>query len=284
MPQHKVLAEILSLDPQRDHQRIGYLSCVYEFPWDTTRALEFALYRTYAVPSIAELLDKTGEFRQRARKRYDDTDLLISEIFEHGYDSERGRAAIRRMNQMHGRYAISNDDMLYVLSTFVYEAPRWIDQYSWRKYTEQERLSLFYSWREIGRLMNIRDIPASYEAFERFNIDYERKNFRFTEANRRIADATADLFVEMFVPFMPKPLARPFIYAMLDEALIEAFGYPKPSWFLRWMTQSLLKLRGRIVAMLPERDKPVLRTAIRRPSYPNGYSTPDQLGVKEQGG
>src|SRR5687768_15301280 len=118
MPKHKVLSEIESLDPQRDHQRFSYLILVYEFPWDTTRSLEFALYRTYAVPSISGLLDMTGEFAARARKRYDDTDLLISEIFEHGYDSERGRAAIRRMNQMHGRFPISNEDMLYVLSTF----------------------------------------------------------------------------------------------------------------------------------------------------------------------
>jgi hypothetical protein len=49
------------------------------------------------VPSIAQLFASTGEFTDRALKRYDDTDLLISTFAENGYDSAVGRAAIRRM-------------------------------------------------------------------------------------------------------------------------------------------------------------------------------------------
>jgi hypothetical protein len=70
----------------------------------TPRALELALSHTFAVPSIAQLLASTGEFTDRALKRYDDTDLLISTFAENGYDSAVGRAAIRRMNQIHGRF------------------------------------------------------------------------------------------------------------------------------------------------------------------------------------
>src|SRR5688500_2216569 len=98
----RLLAEIRRLDPQRDHQRIVFLSTRLEFPFDTTRALEFALFRTFAVPSVSALLDQTQEFAQRPQRRYDDTDLLVSELMEHGYDSERGRRALRRINQLHG--------------------------------------------------------------------------------------------------------------------------------------------------------------------------------------
>src|SRR5919109_4579005 len=107
------LEEILRLDPVADHKRIVHLHVCYEFPFDTTRSLEFALFRTYAVPSIARLLDSTGEFGERAQKRYDDTDILISTFAEQGYDSEPGRRAIRRMNQIHGRFPIANEDFLY---------------------------------------------------------------------------------------------------------------------------------------------------------------------------
>src|SRR5215472_12863431 len=100
-----ILEQIRALDPVRDHQRIVFLSTCYEFPFDTTRSLEFALFRTFCVPSISALLDRTGEFRERAQKRYDDTDLIVSELMERGYDSARGRAALRRMNQLHGRFA-----------------------------------------------------------------------------------------------------------------------------------------------------------------------------------
>src|SRR4051794_4723936 len=112
MPKHKILDEILTLDPVKDHHKIMFYDLCYEFPFDIARALEFALFRTYAVPSISGLLDRTGEFNSHAQKRYDDTDLILNEIAENGYDSERGRAAIRRMNQMHGRFGISNDDFL----------------------------------------------------------------------------------------------------------------------------------------------------------------------------
>ena len=65
------LAEIRRLDPVRDHVRIVHLDACYEFPFDTTRALELAFSRTFAVPSIAQLLASTGEFTDRALKRYD---------------------------------------------------------------------------------------------------------------------------------------------------------------------------------------------------------------------
>jgi hypothetical protein len=73
------------------------------FPWDTTRSLELALFRTFASPRIGGLLHATQEFEARAQKRYDDTDLIVSEIVEYGYDSDRGRRAIARMNAIHGR-------------------------------------------------------------------------------------------------------------------------------------------------------------------------------------
>src|SRR5436853_6098524 len=92
-----VLREIDALDALRDHQRITFLTCRVDFPWDTTRALEFALFRTFCVPSISALLHRTGEFEKRTQRRYDDTDIIISEMMEHGYDSDRGSAALKRM-------------------------------------------------------------------------------------------------------------------------------------------------------------------------------------------
>src|SRR5438552_18976731 len=151
MARPSILAQIQALDPVRDHQRIVFLSTRYDFPFDTVRSLELALFRTFCVPSIGGLLDRTGEFRRRAQKRYDDTDIIVSELMEHGYDSERGKAALRRMNQLHGRFPIANEDFLYVLSTFVFEPIRWNACYGWRPLCPQERLGLFYFWREAGR-------------------------------------------------------------------------------------------------------------------------------------
>jgi hypothetical protein len=279
MGRTSILGQIQSLDPQKDHQRIVFLSTCYEFPFDTTRALEFALFRTFAVPSIAALLDQTGEFQQRAQKRYDDTDIIVSELMECGYDSDRGKAALRRMNQLHGRFAIANADFLYVLSTFIYEPIRWNRRYGWRAMCHQERVGMFYFWREVGRHMGINDLPEDYDAFESFNIEYERTHYRRTEASHRVGMATRDLFVSWF-PRWLHGLVRQAIHAMLDDPLIDAFGFPMPSRVTRRLVEGALKLRARMLRWLPARRRPRLRTAMRRPTYPHGYRV-EHLGPPE---
>jgi hypothetical protein len=60
MSRGPILAEIRRLDPERDHQHIVHLSTCHAFPFDTMRAIEFALFGTFAVPSISALLDQPG--------------------------------------------------------------------------------------------------------------------------------------------------------------------------------------------------------------------------------
>jgi hypothetical protein len=276
MARPSILAQIRSLDPWRDHQRIVFLSTCYDFSFDTTRALEFALFRTFCVPGIGALLDRTGEFRQRAQKRYDDTDLIVSELVEWGYDSDRGRRALRRMNQLHGRFAISNDDFRYVLSTFVFEPLRWNARYGWRLMSAQERLAWFYFWREVGRRMGIKDLPEVPNEFERYNRDYERVHFRYTDASGRVGSATRELFLRWF-PLVLRPVVRGAIHAMLDEPVLAAFGFPRPSWLARRFVVGALKLRARVLRWLPPRRRPRLRTQLRHRSYPRGYRI-EELG------
>jgi ER-bound oxygenase mpaB/B'/Rubber oxygenase, catalytic domain len=266
----RYLREIERLDPVADNQRIVHLDVCYEFPFDTTRSLELALFRTFAVPSVAALLDSTGEFAARAQKRYDDTDLILSTIAEHGYDSELGRRAIRRMNRIHGRFEITNDDLLYVLSSFVYEPIRWNKRFGWRRLTETERLATFHFWREVGRRMAIREIPERYEDFQRFNEDYERRHFRRTDASQRVGLATRDMFLAWF-PWLPRRLGAPAIYALMDDRLLDAFGFPRPSPALRAAVEGALRVRGRVVALLPARRRPRLRTKRRTRTYRRGY-------------
>ena len=71
--------QICRLDPERDFEEIYRIVLAHEFPWDMNQALSFALFRTYAVPSIGRLLDETGEFARDTQKRYDDTVLLLDE-------------------------------------------------------------------------------------------------------------------------------------------------------------------------------------------------------------
>jgi len=258
------------LDPRRDCAAIARELGTIAFPWDTTRSLELALFRTFASPRIGGLLHRTGEFESRAQKRYDDTDLIVSEIVSNGLDSERGRRAIARVNALHARFAIPNEDFLYVLSTFVFEPIRWNARFGWRRLTETEKLGWFWFWREVGERMHLRDLPASFEDFERFSVAYEAEHFRFTKANQQVATATREMFAGWF-PRPVRPLVRRSIHGLLDPSLQRAFGLPEAPKWLAWTTQRALQARALALRWLPKRRRPVLRTSIPRAGYPRGY-------------
>ena len=141
IPRDHWLRRIERLDPVADAAQVYGITARHEFPWDMNQALSFALFRTYAVPSIGVLLHDTGQFTQATQKRYDDTGLLLDAILEHGFDSDTGKAAVRRINRMHGMYAISNDDLRYVPCTFVVTPERWLDRFGWRPLSAGERIA-----------------------------------------------------------------------------------------------------------------------------------------------
>lgn len=271
-------AKISQLDPDRDHEEISFLLSCHVFPWDLERALEFALFRTFAVPSISGLLAETGEFTHRPRKRYDDTELILFEILEHGMNSLRGKRAIRRMNSMHSRFQISNEEFLYVLSTFIFEPIRWLEKYAYRPMTEIEKQGVFSNYLELGRRMNLKNIPQTLEEFERYNLDYESKHFQFASSNKLIADKTIDLLLGFYLPKFLFGIGRPFVYALLDEPLSRALGLPKASKWRKWLIEKMLAIRAFFHRISSEPQHPVLGTRRKRPTYPEGYQI-EELGT-----
>lgn len=276
------LREIARLDPATDYEEIYRIAVTREFPWDMNQALSFALFRTYAVPSIGRLLDRTGAFARDAQKRYDDTVLLLDEISLHGLHSEGGRRAIRRVNQMHGAYDISDEDMRYVLATFVVVPRRWIDDYAWRPFTDAEVEASVRYYQELGRLMGIREIPATYDAFERLLDVHEAAHFGYDEGGRRVADTTLAL-VRSFYPRAAATTVDVFSRAMMDQALLDAFAYRSPPVPVVRAVRAGLRLRGRLERALPARRTPLhARDLPRIRSYPDGFDV-DRLGTFPRG-
>ncbi|MEU5978282.1 oxygenase MpaB family protein [Streptomyces sp. NPDC047315] len=275
MQRYDRLKQIQRMDPERDFHRMYQLIATHEFPWDFSRSLELALFRTYAVPSIGGLLARTAEFGTRAQKRYDDTALLLDAIVEHGFDDERGRTAIRRINQMHRSYDISNDDMRYVLCTFVVMPKRWIDRYGWRRLTDVELRACVGYYRHLGRQMGIQQVPATFEEFEDCLDSYEAEHFGWNEGGRAVAESTLALMASWY----PRPLApavRAASAALLDEPLRRAFRYPEPAPALRAAVDGALRLRGRFVRLLPPRRTPHFgRQNWEVKGYPQGHRLAD---------
>ncbi|MFD8673489.1 oxygenase MpaB family protein [Streptomyces seoulensis] len=279
MKRFKRLDQIRRMDPVADAPEIYRLSVAFEFPWDYTRALELALYRTYAVPSIGRLLAETAELTERSQRRYDDTALLLDAVVEHGFAAREGRTAIRRINQMHRSYDISDDDMRYVLSTFVVMPRRWIDTYGWRRLSRHEIVATTEYYRTLGRHMGIPGIPETFEEFEALLDAYERDHFAWDQRSRQVSDATLDLMVSWY-PRPLAPLLRTVTLSLLDEPLLRAFRYEAPSATAASLVRRAVRFRGRLVRLLPPRRAPhFARQNWEIKSYPNGYRTAD-LGTR----
>jgi hypothetical protein len=267
-----------ALDPEIDYVEIVQNLALYEFTWDITQSLSFALFRTYAVPSVGRLLDETGQFTGVCQKRYDDTALLLEAPFVHGFESEAGRTAIRRINQMHRMYDISNDDMRYVLATFVVVPKRWLDAYGWRPLSDTELRATVNYYRALGRHMNIKDIPATYDEFMHLMDDYERAHFAYDAGGRRVADATLALMGTFYPRVLRGPIDRAS-KAFMDPPLLDAFAYADPGDATRKAVRAAMAVRARVLRWTPSKRTPRFTADLPRiKSYPDGYDLA-QLGT-----
>ncbi|GAB3504734.1 oxygenase MpaB family protein [Spirosoma knui] len=272
-----VQQELKRLDPVRDNQRIVHLLTAYEFPFDITRALELALFHTYASPRVSGLLAQTGEFERHGQKRYDDTSRLIAAFMEAGYDSDIGQRAITHMNYIHGHYRIANEDYLFVLSTFIFYPITWVNRYGWRTLSSAEELALFYFFCEVGKRMHLVDIPPTLAELRAFTDAYEARHFRYTDSNRRIADATVQI-VKGWFPTVLHPFVRPAVAGMIDEKLALAFGYKRPpGWFIALLNIALW-IRKWPLRWLTFKPYPSLVANTTFRHYPDGVPAIEAVG------
>lgn len=278
------VAHIETLDAEKDAHQIVAVSSAYDFAQDMEISLGLAFFRTFAIPSIAKILDETKQFENFGQKRYDDTTLLLAEFLENGLDSERGKEAIRRLNQIHAHYDISNEDFLYTLSTFIFEPIRWNARFGWRPFVEKEKLAAYYLWRRVGQLMGIKHIPETYAAMEDFNLRFEREKFRYTIEAERVSRGTLRV-LGGFLPKLPflESLVSESICALMDKPLREAVGFSDPHPLIEKTMVTLFKARAWGLLHFGSATKePEYVTKRRFPSYPNGYKIaelgPENLG------
>jgi hypothetical protein len=174
------------------------------------------------------------------------------------------------MNWIHRPYRISNDDLIYVLATFIVVPVRWIGRYGWRDLTADEIRAAVRYYRTAGRLMGIRQMPETYPEFAGYLDAYERDHHSFTEANRRLAVSLIEV-IGAWAPRPARPLARQCVAAALSSPLRRALGLPEPSGFIRAGVHAALQSRAALIRLLP-----LLRNARRSPrrlrSYPHGYA------------
>ncbi|MCB2077855.1 MAG: DUF2236 domain-containing protein [Novosphingobium sp.] len=272
-PSPNPTAEISSLDPEKDCERIAFLLANQLFPYTIEKALEYALFKTYAVPSISRILAATGEFTERAQKRYDDTVLLLAEVSENGQGHPDAELALDRINEMHGRFRIRNEDFLYTLSTFVFEPIRALQLYGPRPMTPHEQRAWFNAYVQLGEGMKIADLPANPESFRNWRQAYEQREIRFEPTNRVVADATVEVLQDILrVPKFARGLALSALVVVMEPHVARAFGYPAPHPAMAASVNAFMTVRKIVAGLLPDRRTVRLQTKRNLPTYRGDYS------------
>ena len=216
-----------------------------EFPFTFEKSLQFALFRTYGIPTISKLLVQTSQFSEEttASKRYADTAVLIDEFVGYHPTSPRSIEAIGRMNYIHSQYQksgkILDDDLLYTLALFAGEPARWIDRYEWRKLEDFEKCAIGTFWKAIGDAMGIgySNLRSGGEGGEgwtdglqwldelsEWSAGYEKRCMVPHKDNQKTAEQTVAILLYS-MPGFAKPPGRRIVSALMDDRLRTAMMY-----------------------------------------------------------
>ncbi|KAG0270244.1 hypothetical protein BGZ95_001766 [Linnemannia exigua] len=305
---HKYPDPTLPLRDLKVAKEVSTATGGYDFPYLNAVSLEFALFKTYAIPSISKILAATQQFAAQCPKRVDDTGLILAEMTEayrrQSYrsmteahpdlgedemDAKRQQVALEKLNFIHGHYPIRQEDYLYTLALFVLEPVSWLGRFEWRGITELEKNALLGVWRHTGTNMKIENIPGTFDELAQWAENYERENMVYAHSNVAIASATTRHLLSR-APKALHPLGRHIVSTLLTNRLRTAFAIPNPPRGLTTLIVSILTLRKYFIRyfFLPKRY-PLFRSALRAneqgkfvprfnkyaPIYPDGYHIED---------
>ncbi|KAH6904909.1 hypothetical protein BKA70DRAFT_513744 [Coprinopsis sp. MPI-PUGE-AT-0042] len=278
------------ITPQ-EAQKIMQVSSAYDMPKLLNSALSFALFKTYAIPTISKLLYATKEFssQERVAKRYADTEILIATFVGcpmNGFhdlsvqpdgktpaQDPRAMLALARVNYLHGRYKISNDNYLYTLALFVLEPRAWAKRFGWRSLSSLEAEAYFVCWRELGNRMAIRDIPDSLEELEAWSTAYEEEHMVPSETNRLVAHyTTAELIAAIPEAFGLRRFVERCTTCLLEDRVRSAMLQPVQPWYMHAFVKGALHLVGFVqhYLCLPRRS----------PSFPAHLHLPKDMAER----
>ena len=169
-------------------------------------------------------------------------------------------------------YDIPNDEFLHTLSGFIFELRAFVNRYGWRKLTRNEELAVFYTYKRMGELMNIKDIPETIEAFELWKEAYEQENQAYSETNHLVAAGLLKGAKQM-VPKILGPFLMPFVLSLIDQRYSDLLGYTYPNVVTRSFFKSVMWVRKQFNRWFNLWDVLSFEQLLftRYQTYPNGY-------------
>jgi len=270
--------QLETLDPLAERDRIHHaLSSTFR---SEARVLELLSINRVAVAGpLAGFVRSTREAESNGVARFYDTFTLFANYFEWGRDSKRGRAAIRRMNEIHGRYTIPNEGMKYVLLQMAFTWLDGADRIAHRPILTVERRGFFHAVVEMGRDMHIEDIDHDYDAMVAWFRAFNRAHAEFAPFKRDFFETIVDRSVPTDVPAVLRRALHAAARVAMDEDYRSALGYEDPSPADGSSVRSVFSALGTAASALPY--TPFLRSLQNNPAR-RGDQRPERLGVNER--
>jgi hypothetical protein len=176
-------AALASLDPERDSDRIVH-HLMSTFRIESRLVETLAINRVSTWECLSLFLRSTGEAEHNSAARFFDTYALFANFFEWGLESQRGEAALRRMNTIHGRYYLPNEGMKYVLLNTAFTWLDGIDRLGHRRLSRLERVGFFLAHVRLGKAMNIANLQDDYDAMYAWFVEVNAANAFSTPLKR----------------------------------------------------------------------------------------------------
>jgi 4-hydroxybenzoate polyprenyltransferase len=257
-----------------DAQKIYSSLFNQEFPFMFMKGIQFALFRQYAVPSIASVLVGTNRLScsRNISLRYAETEILFLEFTLRAWGSKLWLQAITRTKAIHKnmrqRGVATEEDMLFTLATLATQPVELIRRYEWRALTDVELCAIGTLYRGIGEALEI-DYSALfaishssnektssansssglqfYHALHHWQTSYESRAFTYTPDTNLLATTA----MNFLLCSIPSKILRSFCISVLtvlmDLPLRSAIGFSTPSPVLTWVVSTSLTIRRFII-------------------------------------
>ncbi|THH04832.1 hypothetical protein EW145_g5236 [Phellinidium pouzarii] len=213
----------VKLTPE-EAQKILSVTTNLDMPGLMELSLTFAIFKTFAIPSISEILAKSQQLGtpKNVSKRFADTGILIStwlncpcvDVSRIDLKPEevdpRGAIAIARVNWLHSRWPTI----------------RWAKAYGWRELLPIEQEAYFVYWKEIGERMNIKDIPETMQELYEWAENYEELNMVPAASNYEVGINTLNDIVRTTTEmFGLRDFVHKMIISLLQDRVRNAFMF-----------------------------------------------------------
>lgn len=244
----RISEKIASLDPESDYAQIVDLMANWQdsLPFLHHMVYTLGFIRQVADPDIAETIynNGAGKIFKSVYARGNEALQFFGNWYKNGPESEKGIQSIGLMNKIHEQFEITNEQYLYTLATAAVSADHYRKLVGLKENTQNEKIAFAKFWKEVGKKMNLRDIPQSYIEFDSYYEQYEKKHFKRSNLGLLCCEIMVEDFSGRWFKTYPK-LGRKFLLAHFDEELQEVYplDYPgevltklvrKTSWFLGW--------------------------------------------------